>query len=148
MDVTIIITAIGVKVIGWLLSGHFKGAQDKAMKSGIGFDWKAKYKKNYSDELIKIEDAKISKLYYKYHKLFNLKYLEIKFLHATLLVSLTDKWHKYGTFRMLSMNLSDSIMLSITFKIWWLCFFLFPLFWIARQLTFHLKYSKRKRKVY
>jgi len=82
-------------IITLLVFSYFaaKGLQDAILSTGKGFNWRNKYKQPFED--IKT----LHPIYRSYHELVGAKYKEKFFLSASLLVSLSDKWHMWGMFR-------------------------------------------------
>ena len=82
-------------IITLLVFSYFaaKGLQDAILSTGKGFNWRNKFKQPFED--IKT----LHPIYRSYHELVGAKYKEKFFLSASLLVSLSDKWHMWGMFR-------------------------------------------------
>lgn len=90
-----------------ILLGAFKGFSDKVMQLGeTAESSENKYKLDGEGKKIAAPTSGISGLYYKMN---NLKFKEKFPFSATLLVWLTDRWHKYNTFRTLTIRASDLV---------------------------------------
>lgn len=110
-----------------------KGLQDYSMKSGKGFDWKAKYKQPLVPTI-----AIKNKLYKWYHERFNLSYKEKFLFSGTLLVSLSDSWHTFGLIRRL-------IIYSFGFYVVHFNLLYMGLIVVIGLISFHITYSFIRR---
>lgn len=129
------------------LIGIFKGKQDFSMRSGKGFNPKAKYKLPLTYSMNMPEDTYFQRLYKKYHKWKRLEYVEKFPLSATLLVNYTDKWHRDGLYRNVIVVLSELIILLYVFGISWIIPIYFVALYLAYMGGFELTYTRQKEQV-
>ena len=123
------------------IAGYFNGLMDHLMFRDSEYNpsntWKAKYKKDAEGNLIR---SKKSPWYYL--GLYSPKYVEAFPFSSTILVSITDPWHKYKMLCFASLRTALILVFAtytsyntITYISTWVGL------WVIEALGFHIRYT-------
>lgn len=124
-----------------MAAGYFNGCMDYLMFHSSEYNpsntWKAKYKKDAEDNLIRSEKSP-----WYYLGIYTPKYVEAFPFSSTILVGITDPWHRYKLLCFASFRTSLILVFAtyanystITYIGVWIGL------WAVQALGFHIKYT-------
>lgn len=118
-----------------ILAGYFKGKLDAIADNGTkGDEWEKKY------DLTKSSDYN----HWWYFGLYDLRYPERFPFSTTILVFLTDSWHKYQFFTLRCFYLA--IAVALTLNIWLILLLSCVIFPVIVGAFFEYSYNKSRNK--
>ena len=123
------------------VSGYLNGSMDHLMFHDSEYNpentWKAKYKKDEEGNLIRSEKGP-----WYYMGLYSPKYVEAFPFSSTILVGITDPWHRYKLLCFASFR-TALILVFATYTNYGIITYIgvWVGLWVIQALGFHLKYT-------